>query len=220
MAIKTYNISDTTETNLVEVKSVLEEIGNGYIDKMEYVDVENDDNNKLKIYLGDKLILQLHKGKKSGTRMDFTAHIIDVVNNTSKEMYDGSYISNKAYCSKIVVTRNGIVIGRSGYQPTIFISKTSNGNKGVVWHDGFGAYGNGILDSSSSEYVNFNDAYNISEGKTQPTTTLVPIVCSGTDDYFPNVFAVPTCPYRGVESVLTLDGVKYYYNGYVALKDE
>ena len=217
MAIKTYNISDTTETNLVEVKSVLEEIGNGYIDKMEYVDVESDDNNRLKIYLGDKLILQLNKGKKLNARMDFTAHIIDVVNNTSKEMYDGSYISYKAYCSKIVATRNGIVIGRSGHQPTIFISKTSNGNKGVVWHD---AFGNALLDSSSSEYVNFNDAYNISDEKTQPTTTLVPIVCSGTDDYFPNVFAVPTCPYRGVESVLTLDGVKYYYNGYVALKDE
>lgn len=216
MAIKTYNISDTTETNLVEVKSVLEEIGSGYIDKMEYVESDNY-NNELKIYLGDKLIVKLNKGKLAGQRMDFTALIIDVVNNTSKEMYDGSNIGDKAYCNKIVATKNGIVIGRSNHQPTIFISKTSNGNKGVVWHN---AFGNEILGSSSSEYVDFNYVYNISGEKTQPTTTLVPIVCSGTDDYFPNVFAVPTCPYRGVESVLTLDGVKYYYNGYVALKDE
>lgn len=49
-------------------------------------------------------------------------------------------------------------------------------------------------------------------------TTLVAFCFDG-DKYAPNMFLTPFSQYAGQSGIIEIDGVKYVYNGYVALKE-
>lgn len=54
--------------------------------------------------------------------------------------------------------------------------------------------------------------------KSDDITLLNPIRVIGSDDYCKDVFFTHSCPFKGQDTYFMLDGVKYLYNGYLAIK--
>lgn len=54
--------------------------------------------------------------------------------------------------------------------------------------------------------------------KTDDITLLNPVRVLGSDDYCKDVFFTHSCPFKGQDTYFMLDGVKYLYNGYLAIK--
>lgn len=216
MAIKQYDITDSA-TSIEALKTIFETVATAYFNRL----VLSEDKNTLECYCGTHLLLSFNF---VNPKLTVTAY----GNGVSKSNTQAA-TSYLAYVYKVITTKNGVALAvyYSGakYHSSIFISKTNSGETGVVVLDRFltnpSANTNKTLCAVTKNSTAVSAVYDFVNGtKEQPTTTLFPIAVSGHADYFNNVFCVPTSPYVGADSILTLDGVDYYYNGYVALKDE
>lgn len=214
MAIKQYDITDST-TSIESLKTIFETVATAYFDSF----VLSEDKNTLDCYCGTHLLLSFNFAKPILT--------VTAYGNGASKSNTQSGTLNLAYVYKVITTENGIALAvyynGARYHSSIFISKTNSGETGVVVLDKFLTYpsSNKTLCAVTKNSTDVSAVYDFINGtKKQPTTTIVPIAVSGHADYFNNVFCVPTSPYVGADSILTLDGVDYYYNGYVAVKDE
>ena len=213
MAIKQYDITDST-TSIEALKTIFETVATAYFDSF----VLSEDKNTLDCYCGTHLLLSFN----------FANPVLTVTaygNGVSKS--NTNAVIKLAYVYKVMTTKNGIALAvyfnGARYHSSIFISKTNSGETGVIVLDKFltNPSTNKTLCAVTKNSTDVSAVYDFVNGtKKQPTTTIFPIAVSGHADYFNNVFCVPTSPYVGADSILTLDGVDYYYNGYVALKDE
>ena len=213
MAIKQYDITDST-TSIEALKTIFETVATAYFDSF----VLSEDKNTLDCYCGTHLLLSFN----------FANPVLTVTaygNGVSKS--NTNAVIKLTYVYKVITTKNGIALAvyfnGARYHSSIFISKTNSGETGVIVLDKFltNPSTNKTLCAVTKNSTDVSAVYDFVNGtKKQPTTTIFPIAVSGHADYFNNVFCVPTSPYVGADSILTLDGVDYYYNGYVALKDE
>lgn len=156
--------------------------------------------------------------------------------------YMNGYITYIIWAAK---TNNGIVLyGNSSHN--VFITKSNKGTTCVYVHwYGYYAEGNmlgvhlhyscdlinsskvnGIFPSgatSSSTYSIQASTYNNSQyyftaNSSVGMTAIVPFCFDG-DTYAPNMVLTPFSQYVGQSGIIEIDGVKYVYNGYVALKE-
>jgi hypothetical protein len=217
MAIKQYDITDST-TSIESLKTIFETVATAYFDSL----VLSEDKNTLDCYCGTHLLLSFNF--KNNKVLTVTVYGNGVSKSDTQQRTD--YL---AYVYKVITTENGIALAvysnGAKYHSSIFISKTNSGETGVIVLDKLltnpSAQTNKTLCAVTKNSIDVSAVYDFVNGtKEQPTTTIFPIAVSGHADYFNNVFCVPTSPYVGADSILTLDGVDYYYNGYMALKDE
>ena len=214
MAIKQYDITDSA-TSIEALKTIFETVATAYFDSF----VLSEDKNTLECYCGTHLLLSFNF---VNPKLTVTAY----GNGVSKSNTSATTFS--AYVNKVITTKNGIALAvyySKRLHSSIFISKTNSGETGVVVLDKFltnlSDNTNKTLCAVTKNSTDVSAVFDFINGtKNQPTTTIFPIAVSGHADYFNNVFCVPTSPYVGADSILTLDGVDYYYNGYVAVKDE
>ena len=134
--------------------------------------------------------------------------------------------TNGKFIQRLAVTSSGIAIAARFYDHDCpwgcFISKTAEGSTGII-------YSNGLHFSGDADAVNYQmltpeskscEARNLQTGvASAQLTTLSPAVCAGTKDYFPNCFVTNFTQYRATDCVLNIDGTKYLYNGYMAMKE-
>ena len=214
MAIKQYDITDST-TSIESLKTIFETVATAYFDSF----VLSEDKNTLDCYCGTHLLLSFTFANKVLT--------VTVYGNGVSKSNTQTATNYLAYVYKVITTENGIALAvysnGARHHSSIFISKTNSGETGVIVLDKLlsntAAYK--TLCAVTKNSTDVSAVYDFVNGtKEQPTTTIFPIAVSGHADYFNNVFCVPTSPYVGADSILTLDGVDYYYNGYVAVKDE
>ena len=214
MAIKQYDITDRA-TSIEALKTIFETVATAYFDSF----VLSEDKNTLECYCGTHLLLSFNFANKVLT--------VTAYGNGASKSNTQSATNYLAYVYKVITTENGIALAvysnGARHHSSIFISKTNSGETGVIVLDKFltNPSTNKTLCAVTKNSTDVSAVYDFVNGtKKQPTTTIFPIAVSGHADYFNNVFCVPTSPYVGADSILTLDGVDYYYNGYVAVKDE
>ena len=220
-----YYITDSNlSTNLASLKTVIEPISTEYFDKITL----SGDNLTLDFYTGEHKLLSISVIDNKYLKVDLHG------DNCTATQYPGGYMSAKykTYIRLVTKTKTGIALAINcngwGAPHGLFITKTNKITVGVALYTAMCQ----VIGNSYEQYVycvnkksiNADPVFMINASKdnivSQPLTTAYPLVVSGTEDYMSNLFAVPTCPYKGVSSVLTIKGVNYLYNGYIALKDE
>lgn len=147
------------------------------------------------------------------------------------DVASATQISPTSACTvrRLAKTSCGIAMsvqfGTTQKQWGLFISKTSSGAIGAV-------LGTKLRTGTAS--ADITNYYIVSENSSEipviqlekpitnkvDMTTFCPIVCCGTaGEYFPDCFVTPFSPYSGSECTLDAEGVKYLYNGYIAMKE-
>lgn len=151
-----------------------------------------------------------------GTVKDMTVYLANGVSRTSYSA-DGMF-------SYGIKTSCGLFINASTNK--IFITKSNNGGLSFasIIHTGSNAYYFTIGDFYTSKTFNSTSPVTtmVSAGQIfshgGDLTTLSEIVCPG-GTYLPHVFTTPFTVYLGTECILEKNGVRYWYNGYIALRE-
>lgn len=200
-----------------------------YFDKITF----DDEDNTLKCYVGDLLALQINS--KASSNKGLLNIILTLPNGDSKNYYfttsrtSGDYFS---FIRSAIITTKGIGLSfayNDGDYPTSFyITKSKNGNTVIVGLIANSAY-DYKLEPATNNYIiiaNFGGQENFqiltsaasSMVNSSNQTVLVPFALNNTDDYVDNVslaFFYQTTS----ECVVELNGAKYAYSYYFALKE-
>lgn len=148
------------------------------------------------------------------------------------------YYGNSGSFAGAAVTDHGIVLkanANNGFAPTVFISKTTNGDTCMLGAftgsaNSATSYSFRVLDfeKTISVRTSFNSSVELirkslrfdNQAFTYGRTTLTPI-CFDTDSYAPDLFLTTFSqdPYNdGTLKIIELDGEKYLYDGLIALR--
>lgn len=130
-----------------------------------------------------------------------------------------------------VKTSTGILLnnqGTSNFPTHLFITKTNNNDLAFAvtgyWHN-YGHFFMGDFSKSS----HFDDVYGQSDriyidyvafwGITSSLTTLTPLCIKTPATYTPDLNFMRFCEFPQIEGKISIGGVEYYSNGYLALKE-
>ena len=218
--IRFITMKDATDTHLSEVKSALETYAKDYFSSF----VLSDDGFTLDCYDGDDKILSFNM---TTGRKNFK--ITSYGNNCNKAIALASGNTATTMLYRMYITTNGIAISFkviNAFKPTgLYITKSDKGNTSVIIAEKVitggttASYGLAYT-KNSTDIIDIPYVTGLTSSRSFDMTTIVPIVCSATDEYCPNVYAVLQSQYCGTEGALTIDGINYWYNGAFALKDE
>lgn len=130
-----------------------------------------------------------------------------------------------------VKTSTGILLNSPGTHdfPThLFITKTNNNDLAfafTAYTDNYGHFFMGDFSKSS----HFDDVYGQSDqiysdyvahwGITSSLTTLTPLCIKSSATYTPDLNFMRFCEFPQIEGKISIGGVEYYSNGYLALKE-
>lgn len=123
-------------------------------------------------------------------------------------------------CSYGVKTSYGLYLKGTTYR--IFVTKSNNGGVGFVLYNRTTSasvvkyYVGDFYASKSIWAASANGEAVMSQAG--DLTTISSIVCPG-GTYLPNLFTTPFSEYLGTECILEKNNERYWYNGYIALKD-
>lgn len=229
MAIETFNFSDTRAEHFAEIKTWLETNATDYFDSFEL----SEDNLTLTCKIGDKTVLTFVRGS-IGNNYEETYYLY---NGTTKKISAGA---NACYIDKIVKTANGIAI-RKNYNSTeynnySFITKDNKGNTAFIfpsvtsniWNvlpssGGSGSIYGGIFSSEKTTFDTlFDSGLSARYGACHnaDVTVLSPICFyNSNSSYTPNLMVTVFGNVLNTECTLDHNGEKYFYNGYIALKE-
>lgn len=129
-----------------------------------------------------------------------------------------------------VKTSTGILLnnqGTSNFPTYLFITKTNNNDLAFVftgyWHN----YGHFFV-GDFSKSPGFDDVYGANDriyidyvahwGITSSLTTLTPLCIKSSATYTPDLNFMRFCEFPQIEGKISIGGVEYYSNGYLALK--
>lgn len=217
MAIVTTRFSAEQGADLNVIKQWFEENASDYFDEV----IIQDDILLLKS-AGETILEYIPKGT-SGNTASFVFHTAG--GDTAAGVTPSA--TTPLYINRLTRTDSGIAAGlffsTKSYEYGIFITRDKNGDIACVFSKTLGV-------TTVSDYKRY---YILSRSSTRTTDTfdivsatfqaeytcLTNAVCSCAEDYLPDCFITPFSQYAGVPCIFELDGVKYIYNGYVALKD-
>ena len=154
---------------------------------------------------------------KSGTNPS-----INLKSGLNKLLYDTS-----AYIKKGIKTSKGIMLlFSSNYQSLIF-SKTNKGTtctsllcKTSSNANLYQYFADLSLDVVFTERPNSINSSNIEKAAiSSEKTSLVPISFANPETYAPDMLFTPFSQYSGMQGIIEVDGVKYAYDGTVALRE-
>ena len=231
MAIETYNFSDTGAEHFADIKAWLEANATDYFDGFEL----SEDKLTLTCKIGDKTALTFVRGSTGNNYVE-TYYLY---NGTTEKISAGA---NACYIDKIVKTANGIAI-RKNYNNTVynnytFITKDNKGNTGYIfpsvlttniWNvslrgsSGSGSIYGGIFSSEKTAYDTLSESglsarYGACH---QADTTVLSPICfyNSNGSYTPNLMVTVFGNVLNTECTLEHNGDRYFYNGFVALKE-
>lgn len=217
MAIKYYNISDTSDNRFETLKGVLETVATDYFTSFEI----SEDKLTLTCYDGDNPLMVI--SRTSGYQ-----HNKITLNGLSGISATNSPASEKTYCTRITTTACGVAIkftiNNADKSYGVFVTKTKNGKTAVFLQQektiGASSNNNYCVSSESSNAGIISKISSNTKSDHTNMTQKAYILVSGTDDYCPDLFQMINSPYYGTEGIIDIDGVKYLSNGYYTLKDE
>lgn len=229
MAIETFNFSDTGTEHFSEIKTWLEANATDYFDSFEL----SEDKLTLTCKIGDKTALTFVRGS-TGNNYEETYYLY---NGTTKKISPGA---SACYIDKIVKTSSGIAIRKNNnstvYNNYSFIAKDNKGNTAFIfpsatsniWNVSLGSGGSGSIYGGifSSEKTSFDS---LSESglsarygacHNADVTVLSPICFYNSNGaYTPNLMVTVFGNVINTECTLDHNGEKFFYNGFVALKE-
>lgn len=230
MAIENFYFSDTGTEHFVEIKSWLEANATDYFDSFEL----SEDKLTLTCKIGDKTALTFSRTESGGTYTE-TFYLYNGTTQTS------SGTSSAAYISNIVKTANGIAIrkthGGTVYKNHSFITKDNKGNTAFVFLAKLSTNGYNVAISTttsssayasvfSSEKTTFDTIHeNVISPKygachNADITVLSPYCFDNSNgSYTPDLMITVFGNVLNTECTLDHNGDKYFYNGYIALKE-
>lgn len=231
MAIENFYFSDTGSEHFVEIKTWLEANATDYFDSFEL----SEDKLTLTCKIGDKTALTFNRAS-TGTTYTETFYLY---NGTTQK---SSGQTSVTYIDRIVKTANGIALrknfGGNVYNNYSFITKDNKGNTAFVlpkniiinsWNVTSSTSGTGssvYYSVFSSEKTSFEQLCGSSLSTTYgichnaDVTVLSPICFYNSNgSYTPNLMITVFGNVLNVECTLDHNGDKYFYNGYIALKE-
>lgn len=125
------------------------------------------------------------------------------------------------YIKKAVKTSCGIVFQIMDYVPFAIITKSANGETATV-HNKSHAVSSGsthicaVIPTMDTAFAGFNVYHDIAANN---YTSIANVVCPSGVGYLPNLYRMVFNQYRGTEGIISLNGKKYYTNGYLALAE-
>lgn len=231
MAIENFYFSDTGSEHFAEIKAWLEANATDYFDSFEL----SEDKLTLTCKIGDKTALTF-KRADTGTSYAETFYLYN--GTTQKSSGAGTKVT---YIDRIVKTSNGIALRRnhSGviYNNYSFITKDNKGNTAFVfaktpdqntWNVASSTSGSntGYCSVFSSEKTTFDQLFNAlistvyGACHNADVTVLSPICFYNSNgSYTPNLMLTVFGNVLNTECTLDHNGDKYFYNGYIALKE-
>lgn len=227
MATETFTFTDTGNEHLKDIKSWFEANATDYFDSFEL----SDDNLALTCKIGEKAAFKISRDTNGQTYRE------TIYNYDGTSKYVGSQSSNdRVYINKIVKTDAGIAINKitngNRYTNYIFITKTNKNNTAFVfksnlnydWMSDNSNVGTWYVSAFSAEATGFDEqgrAY-LTSGQTAgyEKTILSPILLKNSGGtYLPNCLKTVYSEVIGTECTLEHDNTKYFYGGFIALKE-
>lgn len=167
------------------------------------------DGSTVKCYVGERLVYEFWKTS--------TSHVAHLKNGYEWDMGDFS-ISQLSYGVK---TSKGIYIqAQQTYIMHLFITKSNNGD--IVVLRNYNKEGTEAIDLEKSP-IYVRNAYTWSIPSScfvkQETTSLAPMPSYGTNTYPVGLYLLVFNQYPDEEGIITVNGKKYYSNGFIALEE-
>lgn len=226
MSVKRYSVTDTTAAHFETLKVVLETTAAEYFTSY----VLSEDKLTLRCMDGENPLLTFNgAATSSGVKLTSVTLSGDNVTQAFQLATQSSYMISVvttagAGCAlKIKQMSNNAKSRPYG----IFITKTNKGKTAVCIDPDALAVGTTNLykagwcaTSESTEMSKVAAQTTIVLPFELPYTSIVNVVCSGVDDYCPDLYVTPTSPYSGVEGIIDIGGKSYLYSGAYALLDE
>lgn len=226
MSVKRYSVTDTTAAHFGTLKGVLETTAAEYFTSF----VLSEDKLTLQCMDGDNPLLTFNgAATSSGVKLTSVTLSGDNVTQAFQLATQSSYMISVvttagAGCAlKIKQISNNAKSRPYG----IFITKTNKGKTAVCIDPD--ALTVGATTIYKAGWCATSESTEMSKVAAQTTTVLpyelpytsiVNVVCSGVDDYCPDLYVTPTSPYSGVEGIIDIGGKSYLYSGAYALLDE
>ncbi len=138
-----------------------------------------------------------------------------------------TYYENSAYIKKGIKTSKGIMLLLSSAYQSLIFSKTNKGTTCTSFLCRTSAntnlnqyFADLSLDVVFTErpYV-INSSYIEKAVISSEKTSLVPISFANSETYAPDMLFTPFSQYSGMQGIIEVDGVKYAYDGTVALRE-
>ena len=227
MAIETFNFSDTGAEHFAEIKTWLETNATDYFDSFEL----SEDKLTLTCKIGEKTALTF---ARTSERKSYCETFYNFDGTRSAQGAN----TNITYIDKIVKTSSGIAIRKSrGTTLTnnyTFITKTNKGDTAFVFLDSASSTWDVKSNISNvfhfsaftAEKTSFDVGGNLATATRQgvcrvaDTTVLSPICLNESNGaYMPNCMVTVFGNVLNTECTLDHNGEKYFYNGYIALKE-
>lgn len=226
MSVKRYSVTDTTAAHFETLKGVLETTAAEYFASF----VLSEDKLTLQCMDGENPLLTFNgAATSSGVKLTSVTLSGDNVTQVFQIATQSSYMISVvttagAGCAlKIKQISNNAKSRPYG----IFITKTNKGKTAVCIDPDALAVGSTTIYKAG--WCATSESTEMSKVAAQTTTVLpfelpytsiVNVVCSGVDDYCPDLYVTPTSPYSGVEGIIDIGGKSYLYSGAYALLDE
>lgn len=226
MSVKRYSVTDTTAAHFETLKGVLETAAAEYFTSF----VLSEDKLTLQCMDGTNPLLTFNgAATSSGVKLTSVTLSGDNVTQVFQIATQSSYMISVvttagAGCAlKIKQISNNAKSRPYG----IFITKTNKGKTAVCIDPD--ALTVGTTNLYKAGWCATSESTEMSKVAAQTTTVLpfelpytsiVNVVCSGVDDYCPDLYVTPTSPYSGVEGIIDIGGKSYLYSGAYALLDE
>lgn len=224
---KHYSITDTTAAHLETLAKKLESVAADYFSSF----VLSEDKLVLKCMDGENALLTFTcSAVTGGVKVASVTLSGDNVTQTFALSNQSSFIVStvsaaaKGIALKIKQTSNNAKTRPYG----IFITKSEQGKTAVcIDPDALSVatttlYHSGWCVTSESTTIDKVTLYSYNSANLPhalPYTSTAHVVCSGTEDYCPDLYITPTSPYAGVEGMIDIGGKSCLYSGVYALGD-
>ena len=230
MAIETFNFSDNGVEHFSDIKTWLEANATDYFDSFEL----SEDKLTLTCKIGDKTALTFSRTSTGATYVES----FYLYNGTTQTLGGASGV---AYIDKIVKTTSGIALrknyGGNRYNNYSFITKDNKGNTAFLFPTKINSNAWNVLTAAnttcqicysvfSSEKTTFDQlcesfiSPKYGAGIKADITALSPICFYNSNgSYTPNLMITVFGNVINTECTLYNNDDKYFYNGYVALKE-
>lgn len=210
MAIKTTYFVNTTVAadNAAEVYAWLQENATEYFDSFAI----SEDGLTVSCFIGE-----LEAVTFAFNSSEMFQFIVTLPNGTTSKH---SATNSDKFITKAVKTSNGIVFQLEDYIPFMIITKSANGETATVHNNTYNiSTTNKIyaaIPTKDSAFASFSVYYDIA---VNDYTSITNVVCPSGAGYLPNLYRMVFSQYRGTEGIISLNGKKYYTNGYLALAE-
>lgn len=226
MAIETYTFTDSGATHFSDIKTWLEANATEYFDSFEL----SEDGFTLICKIGEKTAFTIYRGLDKNyykeTIYNYEGTSFTVSPNVP------SYV---VYVDKIVKSSSGIAIRKRCNGEVVnnytFITKSNKGDTSFVFMENItfnwkednsnaGNYYSSVFSAEKTGFDNQGTAYLASYETDYDETVLSPICLKYSNGmHLPNCMKTVYSEVIGTECILSKDGERYFYNGFIALKE-